>query len=203
LWAENKFFPEVPQMSTRRLLSLAVICSLSTALLVTTQVAQAQEVTATIVGTVTDQSGAPIKGATVIATDTERGTAYSSTTNDSGSYNLARLPVGNYSVKVSASGFDTAVHPPFTLVLNQTARVDVQMKVGQVTTSVEVTGAAPVLQTETTQVSTIIDSVTNDELPLATRNYVELTLLSPGSISPNPDSFNNGDNTASGARPYA
>jgi Carboxypeptidase regulatory-like domain len=189
-------------MSTRRLLSLAVLCSLSIALLVTTQVAQAQEVTATIVGTIVDQSGAPIKGATVIATDTERGTAYTATTNDSGSYNLARLPVGNYSVKVSASGFDTAVHPPFTLVLNQTARVDVQMKVGQVTTSVEVTGAAPELQTETTQVSTIIDSVTNDELPLATRNYVELTLLSPGSISPNPDSFNNGDNTASGARPY-
>jgi len=189
-------------MSTRRLLSLAVLCSLSLALLVTTQAAWSQEVTAAIVGTITDQSGAPIKGAAVVATDTERGTAWTATTNDSGSYNLPRLPVGSYSVKVSASGFDTAIHPPFTLVLNQTARVDVQMRVGQVTTSVEVTGAAPVLQTETTQVSTIIDSVTNDILPLATRNYVELTLLSPGSISPDPANLNNGDNTANGARPY-
>jgi hypothetical protein len=189
-------------MSTRRLLSLAVLSSLSIALLVATQVAQAQEVTASIVGTITDQSGAPIKGAIVLATDTERGTTYSATTNDSGSYNLTRLPVGSYSVKVSASGFESALHPPFTLVLNQTARIDVGMKVGQVTETVEVSGAAPVLQTETTQVSTVIDAVTNDELPLATRNYVELTLLAPGSISPSPDSFNNGDNTASGARPY-
>ncbi|HEY4661320.1 MAG TPA: hypothetical protein VIG91_07445, partial [Terriglobales bacterium] len=63
-------------MSTRRLLSLAVLSSLSFALLTTTQVAQAQEVTASIVGTITDQSGAPIKGAIVLATDTERGTTY-------------------------------------------------------------------------------------------------------------------------------
>lgn len=189
-------------MSTRRLLSLAVLCSVSLALLVASQVAWAQEVTAAIVGTVTDPSGAPVKDAAVTATDADRGTVWTATTNDTGSYNLPRLPVGSYSVKVSASGFDTALHPPFTLVLNQTARVDVQMRVGQVTTTVEVTGAAPVLQTETTQVSTVIDSVTNDLLPLATRNYVELTLLSPGSISPDPANFNNGDNTASGARPY-
>ena len=50
--------------------------------------------------------------------------------------------------------------------------------------------------------STIIDSTTNDALPLATRNYVQLTLLAPGAVTPNPASFNNGDNTASGGRPY-
>ncbi|MGH9515421.1 MAG: carboxypeptidase regulatory-like domain-containing protein [Terriglobales bacterium] len=188
-------------MSTRKLLSLAVVCSLSIAALVVSQVS-AQEVTASIVGTITDQSGAPIKGATVTATDADRGTVFSASTNDAGGYNLTRLPVGSYSVKVSASGFDTAIHPRFTVVLNQTARVDVQMKVGQVTESVEVTSQAPVLQTDATQVSTIIDSVTNDQLPLATRNYVELTLLAPGSVSPDPDNFNNGDNTANGARPY-
>jgi Carboxypeptidase regulatory-like domain len=189
-------------MSTRKLLSLAVLCSVSLALFAATQVAWSQEVTATIVGTITDQSGAPIKGATVAATDTERGTVSTATTNDSGSYNLARLPVGSYSVKVTAAGFETAVHPPFTLVLNQTARVDIGMRVGQVSETVEVSGAAPVLQTDATQISTVIDSVTNDLLPLATRNYVELTLLAPGSISPDPANFNNGDNTASGARPY-
>src|SRR5579859_6772076 len=152
LWAEKQVLPGGSEMSTRRLLSLAVLCSLSIALLVTTQAAWSQEVTATIVGTITDQSGAPIKGAAVTATDADRGTVWNATTNDSGSYNLPRLPVGSYSVKVSASGFDTAVHPPFTLVLNQTARIDVQMRVGQVTTSVEVTGAAPILQTDTTQI---------------------------------------------------
>ncbi|HKW18861.1 MAG TPA: TonB-dependent receptor [Terriglobales bacterium] len=188
-------------MSTRKLLSLAVLfsCWLT---LAATQTLWGQEVTASIVGTITDPSGAPINGASVIATDADRGTVWSAKTNDTGAYNITRLPVGNYSVKVSATGFDTAVHPPFTLVLNQTARINVQMKVGQVTESVEVTGAPPVLQTDTTQVNTVIDAVTNDQLPLATRNYVELTLLSPGSVSPDPDNFNNGDNTANGARPY-
>ena len=100
-------------MSTRRLLSLAVLCSLSIALLVVSQVSWAQEVTGTMVGTIVDPSGAPIKGATVTATDADRGTVFSATTNDSGSYNLTRLPVGSYSVKVSASGFDTAIYPRF------------------------------------------------------------------------------------------
>src|SRR5207302_8506052 len=77
-----------------------------------------------------------------------------------------------------------------------------QMKIGRVSETVEVTGSAPVLQTDRTELSTIIDSTTNDTLPLATRNYVQLTLLAPGSVTPAPNSFNNGDNTASGGRPY-
>src|SRR5581483_6035141 len=81
-------------------------------------------------------------------------------------------------------------------------RIDIGLKVGQVNQTVEVTGEAPLLETENTMVSTVIDSVSADKLPLATRNYVQLTLLSPGAISPDPANFNNGDNTASGARPY-
>ncbi len=188
-------------MSTARLSTFALVVSLLLSLALA-PTAWTQEVTAAIVGTVTDPSGAPVKDADVTATDTARGTVWAAKTNDTGTYTLPRLPVGSYTVKVSAAGFSTAQIPAFTLVLNQTGRVDVQMKVGQVSETVEVTGAAPVLQTETTQVSTIIDSVTNDLLPLATRNYVELTLLSPGSVSPDPANFNNGDNTATGARPY-
>jgi len=186
----------------RGLTSWVVTLSILLGLTVALQPAWGQEVTAAVIGTVSDPSGAPIKDADVTATDTDRGTVWTAKTNDTGSYNLPRLPVGSYTVKVSAAGFGTAVHPPFTLVLNQTARIDMQLKVGSISETVEVTSAAPVLQTESTQVSTIIDSVTNDVLPLATRNYVELTLLSPGSISPDPANFNNGDNTASGARPY-
>jgi hypothetical protein len=203
LWAEKQVLPGGSQMSTRRLLSLAVLAFLSMALSVSTQFAHAQEVTATIVGTIIDPSGAPIKGATVTATDANRGTAWAAKTNDSGSYSLQRLPVGSYSVKVAATGFDTAVHPAFTLQINQTARVDITMKVGQVSESVEVTGEAPVLQTENAQVGTVIDSATTDNLPLATRNYVQLTLLSPGSVSVDPQSMNQGSNTAEeGGRPY-
>ncbi len=184
--------------------SIAFFCSLLVLLTLTgtSQFAWSQEVTAAIVGTVSDPSGAPIKGAKVTATDTARGTPYIGETNDSGAYNITRIPVGSYELKVAASGFQTAAHAAFTLVLNQTARIDVQMKVGQVSETVEVTGTAPILKTESTSVDTIIDANTNDRLPLATRNYVQLTLLAPGSVTPNPDSFNNGDNTASGGRPY-
>src|SRR5690348_3381646 len=106
-------------------------------LLVALQPAWGQEVTAAVVGTITDPSGAPIKDADVTVTDADRGTVWTAKTNDAGAYNLPRLPVGNYSVKATASGFQTSVYPQFTLVLNQTARVDIQMKIGQITETVE------------------------------------------------------------------
>jgi Carboxypeptidase regulatory-like domain len=181
-------------------LSLAVL--LLVGVLAALQPVWAQEVTANIVGTITDPSGAPIAGADVSATDSARGVVYSSKTNDSGLFNIQRIPIGNYTVKASAPGFQTAVYPPFTLVLNQTARIEIALKVGQVSQTVEVTGAAPLLQTETAMVNSVVDSNSADRLPLASRNYVQLTLLSPGAVHPSVNSFNNGDNTASGARPY-
>ena len=189
-------------MSTRRLLAMAVLLCVAGALLLA-NTAWAQEVTASIVGTITDPSGSAIKGASVTATSTERGTVWTAETNDTGAYTLTRLPVGNYKVKVEAQGFQTSLYPAFTLVLNQTARVDVAMKVGQVSETVEVTGEAPVLKTEATQVDTIINAATNDNLPLAARNYVQLTLLSPGAVTTNPKGFSTGNNTAdfSSARP--
>src|SRR5678809_1316235 len=65
------------------------------------QPAWSQEVTAAIVGTVTDPSGAPIKDAKVVTTDTDRGTVYTGETNDSGAFNINRIPVGSYSLKVT------------------------------------------------------------------------------------------------------
>ncbi len=162
----------------------------------------AQEVTATVTGTVTDTSGAAVVGAVVNVKSVERGIVYSATTNDVGLYRVPQLPIGNYEVRVEKAGFSSVAYPAFTLSLNQVARIDIEMKVGQVSETVEVTGAAPILKTESTQVDTIIDAATNDALPLATRNYVELTLLSPGAVSPDPSSFNNGDNVASGGRPF-
>ncbi len=172
------------------------------ALLCSANPAWGQDVTATITGTVSDPSGAPIVGATVTAKDTDRGTVHTSQTNELGSYNIVRIPVGTYDVKVEMKGFQTSVVSSVTLVLNQTARIDVQMKVGQVTQTVEVTSEAPILKTDTTEVSTIIDSATNEALPLASRNYVQLTLLAPGAVTPNPQSFNTGDNVGSGGRPF-
>ena len=161
-----------------------------------------QEVTASITGTVTDQSGAAVSGATVTATSQEQGLVYTATTNDSGLYLIAHLPVGSYSLKIEKAGFASATRPPFVLTLNQVARLDVAMKVGQASESVEVTAEAPIMKTESTQVDTIINAATNDNLPLASRNYVQLTLLAPGAVSTDPSSFNNGNNTGGyGGRP--
>jgi hypothetical protein len=173
------------------------------AMLGLTVAARGQEVTASIVGTVTDPSGAPINGADVKATSVDQGTSFTAKTNETGSYSITRIPIGTYRLEISAAGFQRAVYPPFTLVLNQAARVDGKMKVGQVNETVEVTGAAPVLKTETTEVDTIIDSRTNDNLPLATRNPVQLTLLAPGALTVDAASLNQGSNTAeNGGRPY-
>ena len=87
------------------------------------------------------------------------------------------------------------------LDMNQVARIDVALQVGNVTQTVDVTSAAPLLQTQSTEVGTVIDERTNVELPLATRNYVQLTLLAPGSIHPNPAGFKSGLTTSSSARP--
>ncbi|HEY1678506.1 MAG TPA: TonB-dependent receptor [Candidatus Sulfotelmatobacter sp.] len=166
------------------------------------QRAWGQEVTASITGTVSDPSGAAVAGANVTATSVERGITYTAATNDSGLYRISQLPVGSYSLKVEKGGFSLASYPAFVLTLNQVARVDVALKVGQTTETVEVTSEAPVMETDTTQVDTIINAATNDNLPLASRNYVQLTLLSPGAVSTDPSSFSNGNNTGGyGGRP--
>jgi hypothetical protein len=161
-----------------------------------------QDVTAGIVGTISDPSGAPIKGGAVTATDTDRGTVWTAITSDSGSYSLLRLPVGTYTVKVTVPGFQSAQQSSVTLVLNQTARIDVQLKVGKVSETVEVSGAAPILQTESTEVSTLIDATTISSMPLVTRNYLALTLLVPGATTPSADEFQHPGLITNSGRPY-
>jgi len=181
---------------------LSIVLSMFVIATAMLQPAWAQEVTASITGTVMDPSGAAVTGATVTATSVERGLSYTATTNDSGLYRVSELPAGSYTLKVEKSGFAVASRPAFVLSVNQVARIDIAMKVGQATETVEVTGAAPVMETQTTQVSTIINAATNDNMPLASRNYVQLTLLAPGSVSTDPSSFVSGNNTAGyGSRP--
>jgi hypothetical protein len=163
--------------------------------------AWAQQTTAAITGTVEDSAGASLPEATVTAKDTERGTSNTTKTTQGGVFNFSNLPIGTYEVKAEAPGFDTAVQPPIVLVLNETARLNFKMKVGAVSNTVQVSSEAPQLQSDTTQVSTLINANTITGIPLATRNYVELTLLAPGSITPNNSTFNNGDNVNSGGRP--
>ncbi len=167
-----------------------------------------QEVTATITGSVTDPTGAPLVGASVVARDVDRGTTYATQTNGDGVFNLQRLPVGTYEIKVTAAGFRTAQQSAVTLVLDQIARFTFRLQVKSVTEVMEVIDQAPVLQTDTAQVGTVIDARTNDNLPLASRNFVQLTLLSPGALTIDPQTMNTGSQTSQqiagngGGRPY-
>src|SRR5579864_3210266 len=167
-------------------LALAALILLSSALVL------GQEVTASLTGTVTDPSGAAIPSAAVTATDADRGTVWKTQSNSEGTYVLPRLPIGRYEVRVEVSGFQTAVHAPFSLELNQAARIDFAMTIGQVSQQMEVSAAAPLLQTETTSVSSVMEASAIANLPLETRNYNQLALLVPGAVTISPDSFNTG-----------
>ena len=162
----------------------------------------AQEVSAGMTGRVTDPSGGAIANATVTAKDVDRGTEWPTKTNVDGIYAFPRLPVGNYDLRVEVSGFKTYVQPNIRLEVNQRARADVQMQIGAVTESVSVSSDATVLQTETTQVGSVITSRTIVNVPLISRNPIALTLLAPGVTTPSPTSFNDGVRTAGGGRPY-
>ncbi len=189
-------------MKKQHCLGLGLVCMTLVALLCGPHAAMGQDVTATITGTITDSSGAPLPGAAVTAKDVDRGTLWPVISNEAGIYNILRVPVGSYSLRVEAKGFQTVLYPPFTLVLNQTARVDVQMKVGSVAETIEVTGETPLLQAQSTEVSTLIDANTTTSLPLAARNYIQLTLLSPGATNVNPSSMQFPQNMINSGRPY-
>lgn len=172
------------------------------AVLVTAGIAQCQEVTATINGQVTDPSGAAVVGAKVTARDLDRGTTFPTSTDGVGRYNLPRVPPGNYEVRAENPGFQTAVQSPVLLNVNQVAKIDFQLSVGNVNQTVEVTSAAPILQTQTTELGTVLDAKTNVSLPLATRNYNQLTLLAPGAVTTNPSEFTGSQTTFGSGRPY-
>ncbi|NYF50602.1 carboxypeptidase-like regulatory domain-containing protein [Tunturiibacter gelidoferens] len=164
--------------------------------------AHGQDISAKITGTVTDASGAVIAGATVTARESSRGTVYPTKTNAAGVYYLSPLPVGQYVLKVAAPGFSSSEHQAISLDIAQTARIDVALTVGQASQTVEVSSAPPLLQTDDSYLGTVLDARANVTLPLATRNYNQLTLLSPGAVSLNPGSFTGSQASFQVGRPY-
>src|SRR5437773_1654093 len=146
----------------------------------------AQNVTASITGTVTDATGSAIPNAKVVATNAGTALTHAVQTNSAGVYNLPFLPVGSYNILAENSGFKRATLGPFTLEVNQIARVDFKMEVGELTQTVEVSAAAPILQTESTATGDAINSAKLTALPLNGRNFATLTLLIPGAISTSP-----------------
>ena len=164
-------------------------------------IAVGQTVTANITGTVTDPSGAVVPNVKVAATNVGTNVQYAALTNGAGVYNLLFLPVGQYNVSTEAQGFKKMTLGPFTLEVNQIARVDVNLEVGETTQSVEIKDIAPILQTESTQTGDTLSS-TKLTLPLNGRNFASLTMLIPGAISTSPNAMNtSGRFQGRGSRP--
>jgi hypothetical protein len=155
-----------------------------------------------IVGTVTDPSGAVVAKAKVVVADLDRGTKFETVTNDSGEYVAGPLRIGRYNVTVEHPGFKKAVSTPVNLDVQQRIAVNVSLPVGETSESVEVTGAAPLLETETSELGQVVDNKRVENLPLNGRNFAQLALLTAGTAPSEPGSRDEGGFgfSANGAR---
>jgi len=140
----------------------------------------AQVVGGTISGTISDKSGALVPNATVSLTNLATGVTSTVTTNAQGLYSLPNLLPGNYQQTVSAAGFEKAVRKGIVLTVGSQMVSNVEMKVGAITESVEVSDQPPDLQLESSTISSSTDSRTIVELPLNARSWTDLATLQPG-----------------------
>lgn len=136
-----------------------------------------------ITGTVHDPTGAVVPGATVAVTQTETKQSVTLTTDNSGSYTANLLRVGTYSVAAEMAGFQKIVRQNIEVSVNQVATVDLTLQVGATTQTVEVTGAPPLVQSETSSLGTIETQRRIVDLPLNGRNFIQLAYLGPGANS--------------------
>ncbi|MDE1163144.1 MAG: TonB-dependent receptor [Acidobacteriaceae bacterium] len=153
--------------------------------------ALAQNVTSGVTGVVTDSSGALVVGASVVARNTATGLTFPTKTNKSGIYNLASLPPGPYTLAITGQGYGKSTVPQFALESAQTAHYNIQLVVGEASTTVVVSSAAPILNTQDATLSTTLGSTEISKLPLVADNIMTLGLLTPGAIQPNPGAYDN------------
>jgi hypothetical protein len=136
-----------------------------------------------IVGTVTDPSGGALPGATVTLSSSDSGFRRTAVTGADGSYNFVNLVPGTYSVEVDKQGFEKTVHTGIALEVQAVVRIDIQMQVGTVEQTVQVSAAAQLMQTESTSLGQVIGAQTVDDLPLNGRNVLNLVSLVPGVVT--------------------
>jgi hypothetical protein len=160
-------------------LSIAVL--LATLLLGFSAPLMGQAVNATLLGAVTDSSGAAVANAKVTITETNTGISHASQTNDSGNYVFPDLPPGTYRVVVEQTGFKRESRAGIELIVNSTERVDLVLQPGDVSETVTVEAETPILQTERADTGRKLDTVLTENIPLGTnRNYQNLLNIVPG-----------------------
>ena len=148
--------------------------------------AAAQQEMATVTGVVRDSGGAVLAEATVVVTNVGTGISVATRTNADGIYTVPSLRPGEYSLTVERTGFTRTIRSGVTLQVAQVVRLDVTLQPGQVTESVEVVGAASLLENQTSSRGAVIDQRKIVDLPLNGRDYNQLALLSPGVLPTTP-----------------
>ena len=143
--------------------------------------AYAQAVTATLLGTVSDASGAVVSDAQVTINETTTGVSHTGRSNSRGNYVFPDLPPGRYQVAVEVAGFKKELRTDISVLVDTTTRVDVQLHPGDVQQSVDVVASPPILQSDSASTSQKIESVVVENLPVAVnRNFESLINLVPG-----------------------
>jgi hypothetical protein len=160
--------------------------------------AAAQVASAELSGTVLDATGAAIANVKVTAVNTGTNIEHDATTDATGSFLIPLLQPGAYTVTAEASGFRKLVQSGLTLQINQQARLELTLQVGQASEVLEVTASAPLLQSEASSLGTVVTEKLVNQLPLNGRNFIQLATLSPGV---NGVGFSASGTIMSGARP--
>jgi hypothetical protein len=161
-----------------RIVSVAIICLFLSVFSISAQVESGR-----IVGTITDPNQGAVPQASVTITNQATNQSKTLTTNDQGTFTLTPVEPGLYTVKVQATGFQSAVVQNVQVQVNQSARADVQLQVGSTSTTVEVTAAAPILNSESASLGTVVTNTEIVNLPLNGRSFYDLAKLTPGAAT--------------------
>jgi hypothetical protein len=145
--------------------------------------------TAVLRGSLTDSAGGGVPHAKVVVKNEATGVEWNTESDQVGSYQVTSLPIGNYQITVTASGFETAVLNNITLEAATTVIQNVQMNVGRVSERVIVTVETPVIDSSTITMGQVIDQKTTQEIPLNGRHFVDLSLLTPTTVTPPANGF--------------
>ena len=143
---------------------------------------QAQQITGNLRGTVADQTGAAIAGASITAQQVETGLTRKAASDHNGAFLLLELPVGHYQIKISAKGFREYVQYGITLDVNQTASLSPRLAVGSPTEEVVVTSDAALIEPTVSSMGKVVEQRELEDLPLNGRNFTQLGLLQPGVV---------------------
>ena len=163
--------------------TIRIILCLTMLLTVTGSLHAQAGASGTILGTVTDSTGAIVPNVKITVTNTQTGVAFQTITSSAGDYNAPALNPGTYKVTAEAKGFQRAATSAFTLTVNQHARIDVALKPGAVTETVQATAQAVQLDTDTAELSNLVSQQQVEDLPLNGRNFMQLLLVGAGAVT--------------------